>query len=135
MKKPPAKQVKTNPLHLAFAIPFAGMLMVMLVSMDMIVGMGHTVMGVLMGVGMLVFVGVGAGTDVIVMQMHKNILLFHFFFIITANVLNVKAFILVEYPPEGLAKNEKKQYTNKKQDERGVGCGRPASKAQSRAFP
>ena len=47
-----------------------GMVMGMLVGMDMLVGVGNTVVGVLVGVGM--FVVVAVATHMIVMDMHKN---------------------------------------------------------------
>ena len=61
-------------------IMLMGMGMVMLVGMRMGVGMGNTVVGMLMGMGMLVVVAVAA--DMIVMLMHSYILLAFFFYYI-----------------------------------------------------
>jgi hypothetical protein len=86
-------------------VVLVGVLMVMLVGMGMLVCMGHTVVGVLMGVGMFVLVGVSAGAEMIVMQMHKHSPL-HFSFIIAAKDHNVKVFIFAEISPWGACETE-----------------------------
>ena len=48
-----------------------GMIVIMLVSMDMIVGMGHTIVGVLVGMGVLMLVGMRM-IVMMVMMMHKK---------------------------------------------------------------
>ena len=53
-------------------IVLVGMLMVMLVSMLVGMGMGHTVMGMLVSVGVVMFVCMGAMAQMIVMQMHSH---------------------------------------------------------------
>ena len=48
-----------------------GMGVIVLVCVGMLVGVGNTVVGVLVGMGMFVVVGVFAACHVIVMNMHK----------------------------------------------------------------
>ena len=83
----------------------------MIVSMCMIMGMGvgNTVVGMLMGVGVIMFMVVATAGDVVVMNMHMVSPL-HFSFIIPAGRPSVKTFILSKYPPVGLAQPRKSVY-------------------------
>jgi hypothetical protein len=71
----------------------------MLVGMVMGVSMGHTVVGVLVGVGMMMLTGMIVVVMVmIVMVVHTKSPL-HFFYIIAVYRLNVKTFIFRKQPP------------------------------------
>ena len=61
-------------MGVAFAVEmivFVGMDMVMLVGVDVLVTMGYTIMGVLVGMGVLMLVVVATG-NMIVMNMHRD---------------------------------------------------------------
>ena len=60
-----------------------GMLVRMFVSVDVLVGVGHTVVGVLMGMRMLVLVNMVTAGNMIVMKMHSEFSFRHFSLIIT----------------------------------------------------
>jgi len=87
---------------------------VMSVLMDMLVGVGHTVVGVLMGMGMGMLMVVSVTGKMVVMNMHGNILLANFFSIISIKTYLVKTFISGPYPPPGLAETGTNVYNNKK---------------------
>ncbi len=70
----------------------------------MLVGMGHTIVGVLMGVGMLMVVS----ANMIGMQMHSRFS-FDFFFIIAVFSLPVKTFIFLPLSPCGACGSRKKR--------------------------
>jgi len=74
--------------------------MVMLVIVDVLMGMGHTVVGVLVGMRMVVVV---RKTHMIMIEMHRNQSPFDVFYIIIPNEAGVKTFIFVYNPPGGLA--------------------------------
>ena len=56
-----------------------GMLMVVGMTVAMLVGVGNTVVGVLVGVGMGMLVAVIAGADMVMVQMHREISFFGIF--------------------------------------------------------
>ena len=92
-----------------------GMVVVMFVAVGMLMGVSNTVVGVLVSVGMFMVVAVAA--DVIVMNMHNEISLRVFSFIILAGAFDVKTFIFAPYPPYGLAKQRRMGYNVAQREE------------------
>ena len=82
----------------AAALAVVVVVMVVLVIVDMLMGMGHTVMGVLVGVRMVV---VMRKTGMIVIEMHRNQSPFNVFYIIIPNKAGVKTFIFHRKSPRG----------------------------------
>ena len=87
-----------------------GMVMVMGMGVGMLMGVGNTVVGVLVGMGMVVLVGRSAAGHMIVMNMHKGTSLVIVYSIIQGPVPCVKAFIFRQYPPAGVAKSREIGY-------------------------
>ena len=85
-------------------------------DMGMLMGMGVSIVGMFMGMGMLMAVAVAA--HVIVIKMHIGTLLLVFSFIILAESLDVKTFILQKYPPTGLANCRDIRYNGANTDRR-----------------
>ena len=92
-----------------------GMVMVVFVAVCMLVGMGHAIVGVFMGVGMFVVMAMTA--HMIVMDMHRESSL-HFSFIILADGDDVKTFIFPLHPPYGLAQMGKIRYNSRNYERR-----------------
>ena len=70
-------------------IVLMGMNMIVTVGVDMVMGMGNTIMGVLMGMGMLVVVVMAMTGHMIMMNVHRESPLL-FSFIIPRKKANVK---------------------------------------------
>ena len=83
-----------------------GMLVVMLMGVDMVVGMGHAVMGMLVGMGVLMLVGMRM--IVMMVKMHGTFSFWNFSFIITAKWRLVKVFIFNKISPAGACNSCKK---------------------------
>ena len=84
-----------------------GMGMIVAVSMVVRMGVGHTVMGMLVGMGMIMFMVVAAAGDVIVMNMHMVSPL-RFSFIIPVVRVSVKTFIFAEISPHRACETSEK---------------------------
>ena len=93
-----------------------GMVMVVGVAVGMGMGVGHAVMGMLVGMVMGVLMMVGTAGNMVVMDVHGNVLLGNFSFIILEEGNSVKVYFVnkvphfsfwvpakQKYPPLGLA--------------------------------